>query len=108
MHCLPPTSAKVSEFTLHCESKTLYLETKTPDGKYKTYEVDLTPLFTGCDGESILIDTRLANPTVSEQSNGDILVSFDIINVVTGDVIGVETFTMPPVTSDHNHDAGIF
>jgi len=105
MNCHPPTSAKVTEFSLDCPSRTLYLETKTPDGKIKIFEVDLTPLFTGCDGEDLfpLVDTRLANPTVTpENQNGEVRVDFEIINSITQEVLGHEFFYIPVTNSGTN------
>lgn len=97
MSCIPPKHSEVIEFTLHCETKTLYLQTRTGDGKIKEFRVDLTPLFTNCDGEDIfpMIDTRLGDPRVSEPNDGKVRVTFDIINVATGDVLGTEFFYVP-------------
>jgi len=95
--CVVTKHSEVIEFTLHCETKTLYLQTRTAHGKIKIFPVDLTPVFTGCDGEDLfpLVDTRLADPVVSEPNDGRVRVTFNVVNVATGDVLGTEFFYLP-------------
>lgn len=93
--CSPQLSARVLDFSLHCKTQTLYLLTRTPDGKIYEFDVDLTPLFTGCDGQSLLIDTRFDNPTIYTNGNDEEVLKFDIINVATGDITGTQEVILP-------------
>lgn len=93
--CSPQLSARILDFSLHCKTQTLYLQARTPDGKIYEFAVDLTPLFTGCDGQSLLIDTRFDNPTVYTNGDDQEVLRFDVINVATGDILSTQEVILP-------------